>query len=372
MSPRLHRRAAGFTLVELMVGMLIGLIGIVIMTHLYITNDRFKRSTAGSGTAQVNGAVALYTLERDIRMSGWGINHTGALECSCPLPPQPGCSPVQYYYTDARMSFPPAGSAAGALPARAAVPLVIFDNPVGPDTITVLSSTANERLIPAALKEDTIAPNHDYVAPLEGFQDGNLILVSQGGTCVLRQISKVQSGSSTLEHRSGPFDPAASFGPKFNAGAAVFNLGTNPVWRTFSVANNRLQVEDVLRSLQLGVPAIQPLVDDVVDLQAQYGKDDGTGGATAADGTIDVWNTVQPADAVAWSQVLAVRIAVLVRSDNYEKPSVAGGPCEATTAANPPQWAGGTLTVPGGLPSCYRHRVFQTVIPLRNMIWRPS
>ena len=74
----------------------------------------------------------------------------------------------------------------------------------------------------------------------------------------------------------------------------------------------------------------------------------------------------------AWWRVLAVRVAVLARSQNYEKPSVAGGPCEATTAANPPTWAGGALTVPGGLPSCYKHRVFETVIPLRNMIWRPA
>jgi hypothetical protein len=30
------------------------------------------------------------------------------------------------------------------------------------------------------------------------------------------------------------------------------------------------------------------------------------------------------------------------------------------------------MNVPGGLPSCYKYRVFETVIPLRNMIWRPA
>jgi len=25
--------------------------------------------------------------------------------------------------------------------------------------------------------------------------------------------------------------------------------------------------------------------------------------------------------------------------------------------------------VPGGVPSCYKHRVFETVVPLRNAIW---
>jgi len=379
MNPSLFpRREAGMSLVELMVGMLIGLIGILIITHIYITNDKYKRSTTGGGTAQINGTVALYTLERELRMAGYGINHSLALGCTCA---GVNCSPVQYYY-NGTSSFPPAGGAAGALPPRVLAPVLITDNPGGPDSITVLYSAANERVLAAQLAEPTAGPNHDYkVDGTQGFADNDLILVVQGGTCLLRQVSKVQVATSTLEHTTGAFNPVASYAPGLTAGAAVFNLGTptasgGPVWRTFSVANNQLQAEDVLRSLAL-LPATsaQPLVDDIVDLQAQYGKDDGAfgaGGALPDDGTVDTWDAVPPADATAWRRVLAVRVAVLARSQNYEKPSVAGGPCEATTAANPPTWAGGALTVPGGLPSCYRHRVFETVIPLRNMIWRPA
>ena len=377
MNPTLFpRRQAGMSLVELMVGMLIGLIGIVIITHLYITNDRYKRSTIGGGTAQVNGTVALYTLERELRMAGYGINHSLALGCTCA---GVNCSPVQYYY-GANSTFPPAPGAGGALPPRSLAPVVITDNPGGADSITVLYSAANERMLPAKLADPTAGPNHDYkVDGTQGFADNNLILLVQGGTCLLRQVSKVQVATSTLEHTAGPYSPnVASFGPGLTADTAVFNLGTptasgGPVWRTFSVANNRLQAEDVLRTLATWpLASPQALVDDIVDLQAQYGKDDGSGGTTADDGVVDVWDAVPPADATAWRRVLAVRVAVLARSQNYEKPSVGGGPCEATTAANAPSWSGGALTVPGGLPSCYKHRVFETVIPLRNMIWRPA
>ena len=107
----LPRRTAGMSLVELMVAMVIGLIGIVIITHLYLVNENYKRSTTGSGEAQVNGAIALFTLERDVRMSGYGFAHSGALGCTCA---GAGCSPVQSVgrsTTGGRDgSFPPASS----------------------------------------------------------------------------------------------------------------------------------------------------------------------------------------------------------------------------------------------------------------------
>jgi type IV pilus assembly protein PilW len=373
MTPRLlHRREAGMSLVELMVAMLIGLIGVVIITHLYVTNDQYKRSTTGIGSAQINGAVALYTMERDLRMAGYGVAHSMALNCRCA---QPLCSPLRYYY-DNNSSFPPAPAAAGALPPRAPVPVVIIDNPVGPDQITVLYSAANERMLPAALDPGgAMSPPYDYkVDSKEGFRVGNLVMVSDGaGTCALRQITAIQPADSILQHgTTGHFNPAGSVHPPMPGGSAVFDLG-NPeqmVWRTYFVGANKLRSEDVLGSLG-GAPS-QALVDDIVDLQAEYGWD----GSLAPDPSIvDNWTAAPPVDPadptkILWERILAVRVGVLARSQNFEKPSTAGGPCEATTAA--PAWAGGAFTVPGGLPSCYKHRVFETVVPLRNMIWRSS
>ena len=69
-------------------------------------------------------------------------------------------------------------------------------------------------------------------------------------------------------------------------------------------------------------------------------------------------------------------LSELKKRQHYEKPSTAGGPCEATTAANRPAWGGTanlpfpTFDAPGALPSCYKYRVFETVVPLRNMLWR--
>jgi type IV pilus assembly protein PilW len=390
----LHRREAGMSLVELMVAMLIGLIGIVIITHIYITNDRYKRSTTGAGEAQVNGAIALYTIEREVRGAGYGFNQSAALNCKCV---GLNCSPLQFYYNNGNATnstFPPAPAALGALTPRTAAPVLIVRTPGAPDTITVLYGGANERMLPTQLTEvANISPYGYKVAGTEGFAEGNLILVAQNQACFLKQVSRVTPGNNLLDHQSTaftsgsplPFNPAASFGPALDLGTAVFSLGTpgavgGPVWRTFFIANNQLQSEDILTTLQNGVAAPQQLVDDIVDLQAQYGRDDASApGSVAEDGIVDTWDAAPPTDpadptTILWRQVIAVRVGLLARSKNFEKPSVAGGACEATPAAPapPPTWSGGAFTVPGGLPSCYKHRVFETVIPLRNLIWRPT
>jgi type IV pilus assembly protein PilW len=385
------RRERGFSLVELMVGMAIGLIGITIITHLYLTNEKYKRSTTGAGTAQVSGAIALYTIEREIRASGYGINHSAALGCSCS---GAGCSPIRYHYNNV-YSYPPAGGVVASRPPLTAAPVVITSSAGTPDTITILASTDNEAAVPNSLFENMAnalahlrtdgtagyvppAPGTEFVAP-----NGNFLLVAQAGTCMLTRVTNVISGSTLERSSASLWNPAAGSSlPAFSAGAYVFNLGINPAWRTYSVsltAGNayKLQVIDVLKQID-GSGSQMQIVDDIVDLQAEYGRDANNNG-TVED---TEWSPTAPANATEWMQVQAIRVAVLARSNNYEQPDPPGSACTATPTT--PTWSGtyvaGTttlkpesvFTVPGGVPSCYKHRVFETVIPLRNMIWRQS
>jgi type IV pilus assembly protein PilW len=64
----------GFTLAEVMVAMVIGMIGMIIMMQVFATAEGQKRTTTGTGDAQTSGALALYELQRDIRQSGYGVN----------------------------------------------------------------------------------------------------------------------------------------------------------------------------------------------------------------------------------------------------------------------------------------------------------
>lgn len=377
--PRISRHC-GLTLIEVMIGMVIGLIGIIIITQVYLVNENYKRSTTGAGGAQVNGAIALYTLERDLRMAGYGIASSDAL----------GCGQVQYYYNGVYSS--PPGSASGALPPMVLAPVVITDGGAGPDTITVMYSTDAERIVPATLSKSMPTPSAELnLDNPTGFSDnpGDLIILSQGGVCTLMQVTAVQASALKLQHNPGStalWNPAGggSLFPAYSQGTTVFNLG-RPLVNTYSIGSSSLQLLSMFTATSSTVVSgysATPvsLISDIVDLQAQYGKDNGvnTGPVgnpsciicTPGDGIVDGYDNGTPDTAAAWQQVLSVRIGVLARSQNYEKPEPAGSACTATTAA--PTWQGGTFTLPDGIPSCYKYRAFETVVPLRNMIWRQS
>ena len=375
--PAYAARQSGLSLVELMVGMLVGLIGIIIISHLYVTNEQYKRSTTGAGAAQVNGAIALYTVERDLRMAGYGINNTNALGCTCNTGIDPNCSPLQYYF-NGTYSSPPAGPGSPLRTLQVA-PVVIVKTPNQPDSITLLYGSDNERSTPTRLLQTMSPPAYDFIADGSGGFDNNaMVVVTQGASCALAQIT-VGGDNSQLLHPAGTYNPANNGSlPIFARDASVFNLGITPIWRTYTIANDKLVATEVLPPQ--GGAGGQQLVDDIVDMQALYGKD--TSVVVGGDRNVDVYDGVTPNTADGWQRVLAVRIAVLARSQNYEKPNAAGV-CQATTSAltvppgNAPIWSGGAfpaleaaLATPGNEAGCYKYRVFETVVPLRNMIWR--
>ena len=74
--------ARGFSLVEIMVGMLIGMLGIIVMMQLFALTEGQKRTTTGAGDAQNAGAIALYGLQRDLRQGGYGITDIRLLGCN--------------------------------------------------------------------------------------------------------------------------------------------------------------------------------------------------------------------------------------------------------------------------------------------------
>ena len=396
------RRQAGMSLVELMVGMLIGLIGIVIITHLYVTNEEYKRRTTASGSAQSNGAIALYAIERDLRMAGFGLNDQRAFTCRCDQIANPGCSHIQYYY-NGTYSFPPNGSAIGARNSLALYPVVITNTVSNdePDTLSIFYGSDNERILGSNLASTMSNTTADIkLDGTQGFEapnlplneTGNLIVLQNGALCALFHVTG--KTADALKHSStGSLwnPPGAGLLPApWDTNTALFNLGSKPNWRGYSIFKNadgsnsgRLQLTDQFKVLTQGAVS-EDIMDGIFDLQAQYGID------SNGDGVVDQWTkcVIWPAPCppaagsgmpndTHWSKVIAIRVAVLARSEAYVKPATDGAACDATTAANRPTWGGAdalpfyALDKAGVLPSCYKYRAFETVVPLRNMLWRP-
>lgn len=370
-------RMAGMSLMEILIAMAIGLIGIVVITQTYLVNENYKRSTTSAGGAQTSGALALYSIERDVRMGGWGFAWSSVF----------GCNGIKWYYDGEGYSNPPGGP----LPLLNPVPVRITDGGTGPDAITIMYGTATERLMPAALTKNmpTASANLE-VDNSQGFSGspGDLILLVQGTDCAMVQVTGLSGGQ--LQHAPGisaPYNPpGGGLLPAYNINAQVFNLG-RPVVNTYAINANALQVTSLFTSTSSTVvpsytPNAVPIVENIVDLQAEYGKDNGVnngsvpGGAyVVGDSIVDSYDNVAPANATEWGQVLSVRLGVLARSEHYVRPDPPGSPCTATTAA--PTWANGKpFTALGDFTDttnparCYGYRVFETVVPLRNMIWR--
>lgn len=353
----------GLSLIEVMVGMAVGLIGITVITQVYLVNENFKRSTTSAGGAQINGTLALYNLERDLRMAGAGVAHSGVLGCT------------QLRYVISGVYSPPAASS--ALPTMYMSPVTITQTSGLPDSVNVLYAAATDRVLPATLQQSqTNFGTAMAVDSFYGFTSGDLLVVAQSNVCTLTQLTATPATlTPTLAHDTATssiynISAGGSF-TTYLTGALVFNLGAAPVSRTYSISGGNLISSDVLAVAAGGTA--QTMVNDIVDLRAQYGKDNGVNNSTvshatfvADDGIVDSYDNTTPGTAAAWQQVLAVRIGVLARSSNYVKPDP-GLTCSASPATM--TWSGGTFTIPD---RCYNYRVFETVVPLRNMIWRSA
>jgi Tfp pilus assembly protein PilW len=65
---------AGFSLIDVLVGMLLSLIGTLVIFQVFSVSEGIKRTSTSGGDAQQSGAMALYALERALKEAGYGIN----------------------------------------------------------------------------------------------------------------------------------------------------------------------------------------------------------------------------------------------------------------------------------------------------------
>ena len=365
MTVQRRARSRGMSLVELLVASAIGIIASLAIFQVFAVFEGQKRTTTSGGEAQTSGTLALYTIERELRQGGYGFNTPDLVGCTLQgWDQQAGAALAPSTLVPAFVT-PGAGSTPGVAGA--------------PDTIAVAYGNSDALPAPVSILIGSLGVNDDFIKTvnaLYGFQPGDLVVIAEPGKpCTLAQVNQIPpaTGDNTkLNLQAGtyvsPYTGAtlntrynnpAGLGTAYTTNGKVYNIGPTFTNKVYSVQNGQLV------SQALGAAAATPLFDNIVHLQAQYGKD------TNNDGTVDVFDEITPASTAAWAAVLALRIAVVSRSSLYEKDEVSPATIRLwdDSAASPtttgPVW---TLTAD---ERHYRYKVFQTVIPLRNMIWRP-
>ena len=420
-------------MVELLVGVTIGLIGCVIIFQVLSVNEGYKRSTTGGADAQVAGALGLYALERDIKMAGYGINDRSTV----------GCNMVGYTSTRSptnyNLTLVPVQIHAGATAAASDTISVNTGNPLdfAPGyglSAANLTPGANFRMENrgGVRKWDFLVAANPTQANCTLLNAVNLPLDAGAGTAcggsntsdaveVCSATPKTDAdGTARSYNQSGGVTGAPTY--TLSTGAAntrFFNLGAEPTFNVYRVIASTLSVCN-MRTADCSCPAgactaanWAPVIENVVYMKAQYGMDTNDDGivdtfdsricrdtdtpytaaagdnfgnsfATNSDsdnnGLNDTWSPGAPST-YDWSRVMAIRVALVVRSAQFEKTNVspttftlwpdatANSGCNNTAALTGAPNPGPVWTVPDRQ---YRYRIFETIIPLRNSIWMPG
>jgi type IV pilus assembly protein PilW len=372
-APRMFR---GFTLIELMVGMVVSIICVLAMMSAFATFEGQKRTTTSGGDAQQNGSYSLYELERQIRTAGSGLTQGssyGVWGCSLTA----FSSSTQRIPSAAALPTPFAAWPLGTTPVNLMLlPVLIASGGTDaagnakPDVIAVVGGNPAGTVFQAGVTtgtNTTVTLDNAF-----GFSAGDYLLgTTTPGNCVLGKASAISVTAPNPITLSAADSPPTTSTTGFTVATKVFDLGPSPILSLFGVdpTSHSLEVFDLLR--RSGSTAI-PIADGIVQIKALYGVD------TDGDGFVDTWvkptgttwsigsiMASQTAANTAYGQIKAIRIAVVAQSKLGERQSdyATGG---STLTLFPDLASSLQYTVT--TQSQYRYKVYDTTIPIRNAL----
>ncbi len=346
----------GFSLIELMVGLVIGLFVSLAIYNVFGVFEKQKRVTTGNSDAQTNGAIAIYNLQRDAEKAGFAlpVYSTDFTPFNCPI----------------NTTFDHDNNAGTAQIGLS--PVVITDGGAASDVVSIRLGDSMRGGIPTPMIAGTGA-NIAQVDTTIGCGVGDTVLVMRDPPSNGCSITRTTAITAAAPRR-------VTFVASTNV-ASGNNFSCLGVWNElrYSIVANQLTRSG---EIVAGIPSANsvPIVADIVNMQAQYGVS-----ATANSNRVVQW-----VDAIgSWApaaitvadrnRIKALRVAIVARNGLLENTNV-------TTAA-PIAWqdvpVGGAITVASPAPVInlattdanwrrYRYRVYESIIPIRNVIWSGS
>lgn len=362
---KFRMRETGFSLVELMVGLVIGLLATLVIMQVFSVFEGQKRSTTGTADAQTNGTIALMQLQRHLQTAGYGMPMPMAdltnniLRCTStagtnafPVVIDDGASGNAGDRIISRYSTTAAGGG---------VPITILNasNATTGDGMVVQNNIGcgNDLEMTQVQYNATYQDLTDTTAERNS-QPPNTLMVISNNQCATAQIAKQPTntgGVSQIRLMAVPADM-----PTLGLPGAEDKLACMGGYADYS-----LDIDATTNELRLNG---DPVTSEVISMQAQYGVSN-----TANLNTVTAW--VEPTGTWAApitnianrNRIKAIRVAIVLRNGLKEKTQVTPNSNLTWTGSD-----GTTMTLSvAHLPDWgnYRYRVFGTTVPLRNMLW---
>ncbi len=336
----LNRRQLGFSLPEIMVGMVIGLLGIIIIMQVTSVFEGQKRTTTSGDDAQNGGAIALYSVQRDISQAGYGFSSANLMgrDFVTPHVTFAASSPL------AAVVLNHADLNAVADPETDTF-IVIYgnSNTTTEGAVIVNSNPTRYNIIGGAVASSVAAAGGGH-----GFMDGDWVTADDGSgnggfanTHYLYKVAGVDAITVPVTSPDGypiPTLQDTAAGPH----PILYNFGPSPSILAYAVRNGSLSVCDYLtRDCNNNNNADwSPLTGGIVSMRTQC-----IGGT-------------------------ALRIALVARNSQIAPTQVTA----ATPTWNPNGAAAAVAAAPaaswGADWDRYRYKTFETIVPLRNAVWK--
>ena len=405
MSPKqccseLRRRQAGLSIVEMMVGMVVGLIASLVIMQSFSSSEAYRRNISGAGDALQSAAIAAQRLDLIIQEAGSGLARGGQWVWGCRLLASFSGNVV----LPSASAYPSPFEAAPQT--LRAVPVAIINGGEKSDVIITMagdSGSGNKGLafssatgdslvvqtptIGMSLKTSAAAAAYDLLLAVPR------LIANDPGDCRVVQAAKtmtapVMKADASLGLSVATFSKLVPLNTLtygtiessiYEKTPAAFHLGLrdSPSFTMLGVNSDKELVQyDLLKRFDT-----QVVGENIYLVKALYGLDNGVGG-DINDNAVDEWVSPSkwPLDKLMdgklatqkdISSIKAIRIAMVVRSS---RPIADGAPMTSVELFQDVKNGGISVPLPEVIApeQPYQYQVYEWVIPIRNMRTPPN
>ena len=370
-----RRNHLGFSLIELMIALTIGLLLLAGLTTIFVSSSDSSRELQKAAQQIENGRYAIDLLTQDLRLAGFydHLHDIGSIAMPGTIPPDP-CESANLAELQKALNFPVQGY-------RGTIDATTPASDAAPD---ISATSCGGLLTTANLKKgsDILVVRRADTNALAAADTPDLDVLYIQATAIAADIQKGRSSSSstigTTKNATGavsvlylgnpPITPPAAPIRKLHVNVyfvapCSVGSGTGGVC-TGAAAEDRIPTLKRLELTTSGTMTLVPLVEGIDYFKVEYGVDTtptaiNTATGYIGDGAVDSFSEA-PAD---WKTVIAAKVYLLVRNTELTTGFTDDKTYQVGSAA-----ASDNVTVPAatGANARFKRHVFSAAVELVN------